>query len=785
MQSCYHCDSNCEDEILFNEKVFCCNGCKTVYEILSEAELSNYYEMNERPGSKVEFSSNSYEYLDLDEIKGKLLIFEEGTTSRVQFTLPQIHCSSCLWLLENLNKLHNGVLVCQVNFVSKEASILFDSSKLTLRELAELLDKIGYQPDISLEETGKKQQKVKKDRKLILRIGLVGFCFGNIMLLSFPEYLGLDESFLKFQTTFNWLNLVLSIPVLLGGAGIFLRSAIKSLAYQKINIDVPISLGIVALFGRSIFEVITNTGAGYFDSFAGLIFFLLIGRWFQQKTYAAINFERDYKSYFPISVTKLNDDKPEVLALNELKSGDQLLVRNGELIPADAVLISGDARIDYSFVSGESELVKKELGDKLYAGGRQNGGVLVLKTLSEVDNSYLTRLWNNPIFHQKKPRESFADVVSKYFTITIITISLLAAIIWYQIDPSRVAFIVTSILIVVCPCAIALAVPFTQGNVIRLFGNKAVYIRSNDVIDPTGEVTDIVFDKTGTLTNNSSHNIKWEGQILEHHDWENIASICGQSTHHLSRSIYNHLTQYTAKVIEVENFNEIAGKGIFGVIENDNWYIGKKQSENLGLQRDLTTVYVYKNDIELGYYTFQNEYRKGAENLLTTLKSEFNIHVLSGDNDAEAIRLGQFIDDDNLLFNQTPEGKLNYVKGLQDAGKKVMMIGDGLNDAGALKQADVGIAVAENIHAFSPSSDIIMDVKKISELKTYINFARYSKRVVIISYAFSILYNIAGLFFALSGQLTPLVAAILMPLSSISTVLLVTFLTQLRAKKLK
>ena len=310
MNNCYHCGDKCEEEILFDEKRFCCEGCRTVYDILSGSDLSSYYNLEEaNPGIKANKNySGKYNFLELPEFKDKFVLFQEGSTLKIKLFLPQIHCSSCLWLLERLDKLATGVIASQVHFVKKEAEITFDESKISLKSLAELLASIGYPPSITLDDYEKKENK-SSNKSLIFKIGLTGFCFGNVMLLSFPEYLGISERDHDFQTTFNYLNLFFSIPVLIFGARDYIISAYKSIRIKRINIDVPITLGIFALYFRSVYEIVLGHGAGYFDSFIGLIFFLLIGKWFQQQTYGAINFERDYKSYFPIAVTKVNEGK--------------------------------------------------------------------------------------------------------------------------------------------------------------------------------------------------------------------------------------------------------------------------------------------------------------------------------------------------------------------------------------------------------------------------------------------------------------------------------------------
>ena len=262
----------------------------------------------------------------------------------------------------------------------------------------ELLASLGYPPEINLQ--GFKEEKSKiKSRSLLIKLGVAGFSFGNIMLMSFPEYFSFqfeDEG--NYMRVFSYLNLSLALPVIFYSATDYFVSALKGLRHKIVNIDVPISLGIVVLFLRSAFEIISDTGAGYFDSMTGLVFFLLIGKWFQNKTYDALSFERDYKSYFPLAVTLLEKEKERSVLANQLKKGDEIRLRNAELIPADSILISGKTQVNYSFVTGESKLVEKLKGDFLYAGGRQIGESVRMVVQEKVSQSYLTDLWNQSAF---------------------------------------------------------------------------------------------------------------------------------------------------------------------------------------------------------------------------------------------------------------------------------------------------------------------------------------------------------------------------------------------------
>ena len=435
---CYHCGDECKDDsISIDEKLFCCNGCKTVYEILDQNKLCNYYNLEQNPGISPNFHfGNRFDYLDDPSTIQKILDFQDENISKATFHIPQMHCSSCIWLLENLYKLHTAVSFSQVNFLKKELSLTFNHNKISLKELVKLLTSIGYEPQILLESVEQKIEN-KTSQTLHIKIGVAGFCFLNIMLFSFPEYLGIDvtDSFLK--DFFISLNLILSLPVVFFSGWEYFGSALKGLRKKIINIDFPISLGILALFGRSIFELTSQTGAGYFDSLTGLIFFLLIGKFLQEKTYSYLNFERNYKSFFPLSVTIKIDEIEKSIPINKLMVGNRIIVRKNEIIPADSILLNGDGRIDYSFVTGESKSVNKVSGEFVYAGGRQLGSVIELEVIKEVSQSYLTQLWNNEIFNNPdKSAESyftnFSNAVSKYFTFAILFIAFVAQVFGFK-----------------------------------------------------------------------------------------------------------------------------------------------------------------------------------------------------------------------------------------------------------------------------------------------------------------------------------------------------------------
>ncbi len=778
---CFHCGEDCNEKpVIIQEKSFCCEGCKMVYEILNQSGMCDYYAISKNPGTsqRVKIRADKFAFLDDKKIQASLLSFTNESETHVNFYLPQMHCSSCLWLLENLHRLNKNVISSKVNFERKEADIVFDHRSISMHQLADLLASIGYEPYISFNDLKKNRPSLNASK--IYKLGVAGFCFANIMLLSFPEYLGIDSHEAYLQGAFRYLNVLLSLPVFFYSSSEFYISAWKSLKHRFLNIDAPIVLAVVVAFGRSLYEVFSGTGAGYFDSMSGIVFFMLVGRVLQDKTYQELSFERDYKAYFPIAVMRIIDGNAVSVSLPEIKLNDTLLIHNQELIPADGILTMGKALIDYSFVTGESIPVEKQMGEIIYAGGKQIAGNIEMLVIKEVAQSYLTKLWNRAELHTETVLEerSFVHLLSRYFTVILFTIASLAALYWYIHDSSRIWQVVTAVLIVACPCALLLSNTFTNGNILRRLGRNQFYLRNAQTIEEIAKVNYIVFDKTGTLTTGRYQDIVYEGVSIEPSIIKKIAALAAQSTHPMSKAIVEWSGELQPKHTGIKSFQELPGKGIEGIVDGDSIVMGSaifvtKKTEGTTLQ---SAVYVSVNNQVLGRFGFRNHYRPQIPALLQQLqKLGYPICVLSGDNAGEQQNLQKLLGfGAPIYFNQKPEDKLEVIKQFQLLGKKVMMIGDGLNDAGALKQADVGIAISENSSHFTPASDVIMEASVLPKLYQYIRLCKANKQLVMTAFVVSILYNIVGISFAVQGNLSPMVAAILMPASSLS-ILLVSF----------
>ncbi len=821
LATCFHCGLSCRDSAFqLDEKSFCCQGCRTVFELLTENGLEDYYALGESAGIRVKAPAqvDQFKFLDESAVRERLVDFTNERLTRVTLHIPSIHCIACVWLLENLFRLKPGIGQSQVNFPRKEVAITFENEKLKLSELVGLLTSLGYEPELKFSDLQTTRSSATP-RRLWLQLGVAGFAFGNIMLFSLSAYLGLDSANgPAFRKLMGWFSLVLATPVFFYSAADYWRAAWVSLRQRLLTIDVPIAAGIVAIYAQSIFEVFTGRGEGYFDSLAGLLFFLLCGKLFQQKTYDRLSFDRDYRSFFPLSVTrKLERRSPtrrgdesvraasetgapaeERVSLSQLSVGDHLVLRNGELVPADARLIDGPALIDYSFVTGESEPVEKKPGDYLYAGGRQIGGAIEVEMAKAVSQSYLTSLWNQDAFRKDKADtlDNLTNRYSQRFTKLVIAIAIGSAAYWAFADSTRAVKAFTSVLIVACPCALALAAPFALGTAVRLLGRQRIFLKNAHVVETMARVDAVVFDKTGTLTAAGAGSVAWEGAALSEAEERWLYSMTRHSTHPLAVRVGESIAREHFPE-PVRSFLETAGCGMEGsVLGNEVWMgsaawlesrgarratftplsgatedRGSKRSEGCAPAPQGSAVHIAINGRYRGCFHLASALRPDAEKLIAALARDYELALLSGDNAKERSRFTEvFGPDAHLHFNQSPINKLGFIRELQERGRTVMMVGDGLNDAGALQQSDVGVAVVENVSAFSPASDVIAASSTVPQLGGVLRFAKDTVRIVRAAFMVSAAYNVIGVAIAASGRLSPVVCAVLMPLSSITVV---------------
>jgi P-type Cu+ transporter len=780
---CHHCGTLCGGSTYRKgDKAFCCQGCLTVFELLTENGLGQFYELGGALGVKAgePAQAEQFQFVDEPGVRERLVDYSDERLTRVRFRLPAIHCIACVWLLENLFRLRAGLGGSEVNFPRKELALSFETGAVKLSEVVCLLTSLGYEPELRLSDLQPGRRAIGP-RRLWVQIGLAGFAFGNTMLFSVASYLGLDSaSGPGFQKVVGIISLLLAVPVLAYSALDYWRSAWISLRRGLLNIDVPIAAGIVALAGQSSYDVFSGRGVGYFDSLAGLLFFLLCGKLFQQKTFDRLAFDRDYRSFFPLSVQRRTVEGEQAISVLQVRVGDELVIRNGELIPADARVVDGPAMIDYSFVTGESEPVGRPVGEYVYAGGRQMGAAVRVQVTKDVSQGYLTSLWNQEAF-RKEPRGESLDTVtnlySQRFTKLVIGIAFGAALFWASVDPALSVKSFISVLIVACPCALALAAPFAFGTAQRVLARRSVFLKHSSVLESLARARAIVFDKTGTLTAGLGE-VGFQGRQLNGAEAQWVAALTQHSVHPQALRVRQFLSG-KGPALTVRGFQEVPGLGIEGVVNGHRLCLGS--ATWLGSRGVKVTpaadgtgslVHFAIDGAYRGAFQLANSLRPDTDRLLAHLAKEYELSLLSGDTDRDQQRFRALLGPAaQLRFNQSPLDKLMFIRGRQQSGQMVIMVGDGLNDAGALQQSDVGIAVVENISAFSPASDVIMTVAMLPQLDQVARFSKATMHVTRASFALSAVYNVLGIAIAAQGLLAPVVCAVLMPLSSVTVVL--------------
>lgn len=792
-QVCYHCgDSAGASPIVQDNKVFCCTGCQTVYGILAENNLCNYYQLSAHPGTKQERPAmGRFDYLANEEEARKMVRFTDGRTGVVVFKIPAIHCSSCIWLLENLHTLHTGIHGVTVNLPRREATIRFDWQMPGLKGVVETLHAIGYPPLLQWDQTAPHTDADRAARKrLIAQLGVAGFCMGNIMLFSFPDYLQPGGVAPGLLHTFAFASLILSIPLVFFAGGDYLRSAWAGIRNQYFTIDQPLAIGILTMFVRSAYEVLNGEGVGYLDSLSGLIFFLLVGKFFQQLTYRHLAFDRDYRAYFPLAVTILEQGAvgkttERNVPLSAVKNGSTVVVRGGEIVPTDSILTSAPTLVDYSFITGESVPVTVQRGELVYAGARLNAGRAELVAQKAATQSTLTQLWNHPAFQkQVQGYTQLVNTISKYFTGVTLLLAAGSLSFWYLTDTARAWLAFTSVLIIACPCALAFAAPFAYGHLMRVLGRHGFYLKNATVLEKLANVDTVVFDKTGTLTQPATES----AETVQLHfkdpltpaELDLVVAVAAQSTHPLSKSLAAYLVKEKGgHPVTLMSVAEEPGQGMMATAGGVTVRLGSDRFCNASAAQlpDETgaTVHLQLNGTYRGFFSITQPYREGLGELTSGLRrQQLGLRLLSGDGPAQAAALTQWFAPHEMLFGRQPADKLAYMEQLDSHGNHAAMVGDGLNDAGALRAAHVGIAVTSNAANFTPASDAIISGKALVNLPKFLRLARLGKAVVIACFAVSVLYNLTGVWFAVQGHLSPVVAAVLMPFSSIGTIALAT-----------
>ncbi len=791
--TCAHCLQPVPNELLTagDEPQFCCSGCRTVHAALSDHGLLSYYTKRStfEEGTSAAIgraTEHSYAHFDdLQFISSHATV--RGDLVQIEMYLEGLHCPACIWLVEKLPTLLEGVLEARSSFAEGRLRVIFDPRRSKLSEIAQTLDSLGYPPHPAGNGRNREAQR-RLDRALLVRIGVAAAAFGNVMLLSFALYSGEAQGMsASTEQFFRWLSFLIAVPSVLWTASTFLRGARSAVVTRTPHMDLPVSIGILAALGWGTWATFSGDGHIYFDTVTMLVFLLLVGRWLQGRQQRIANEATDLMFALAPSTSRvIAGDEIKEVPTDTVDVDALVEVRSGERIGVDGVVIDGSSEIDESLLSGESNPVRARTGDVVNAGTVNLSGRLLVRATRTGRDTRLAKLVKEveEAAARKAPIVMLADRLSGVFVVVVMALAAVTLAIWGIEDGLQHAI---ALLIVTCPCALGLATPLAASVALGRAAKHGALIKGMQYLEALAKPGLIVFDKTGTLTTGGLAVVDYDG------DAQTAALIRAAETHSshpLAKALLRDLPLSAALV--ASSHREETGLGVVATIDGKQVVVGSarlaerhcqldrssRRSREL-IARGLSPVYVVVDGQLRACVGIGDTLRPDARRCLLELRQRgYELAILSGDRqevvDHVVAQLG--LPFRTAVGQQSPENKLHFVEDERRRGV-VYMVGDGVNDAAALAAATVGIAVQGGAEASLAAADVFTTQSGLTPLLMMVRGARKTMSVIYRNLGFSLIYNLAAAALAVAGVVSPLIAAVLMPLSSL-TVLTNSFRSQ-------
>jgi Cu2+-exporting ATPase len=776
---------------------FCCAGCRAVHAVIHEHGLERYYALRGsagRAGKAARSTGRSYAELDDPGFRARNCRSSADGLLSTELYLEGVHCSACVWLVERLPRLLLGVIEARLDLPRSQALIVWDPAAVTLSAVAARLDSLGYAPHPC---RGLNAQAVRRreDRAMLARIGLAGACAANVMAIAFALYGGmLDGMEPQFAALFRWSSLLVALPAVIWGGGIFVKGAWTGLRAGTLGMDLPISLGLLAGFLQGGMNTLRGGGEVYFDSLTVLIFLLLVGRYLlRRQQRAALDATELVAALAPSRARLLEDGQAREVPLEALVSGALVEVLAGDLVPADGVIESGRSSLDVSLLSGESRPVAVNAGDQVHAGTLNLVARLTVRVESTGEDTRVGRLMRlvEEQARRRAPIVQLADRMSGHFVAAVLGLAAATLALWLRLDPARAVDHAVAVLIVTCPCALGLATPLAVSAAIGRAARAGFLIKGADVLEKLSRPGRMWLDKTGTLTAGRATLVAWAGDEAVK---PLVAAAEAHSAHPLARALVAALRP-SHEIFSGESLGQSApgaaveiretqGGGIEAIVDHRRVVVGSPdfvaaRVAEMPLAVDsftadgLTPVVIAVDGRAVAAAAFGDPLREDTAPALARMRElGWRLGLLSGDHPevvaSVARRLG--FDPSDCRGGVAPEQKLELVAAGAAEGP-VVMLGDGVNDAAALAAAAVGIAVHGGAEAALAAADVFVTRPGVAPVVELLDGARRTMRVVRRNLAISLVYNVAGVSLAMAGLLDPLIAAVLMPLSSLTVIM--------------
>lgn len=786
------------------DRGFCCPGCEAVYRAIHAAGLAGFYQRTPQgevfgPPPDLPHQLDCY---DLDEVQQEFGDISSDERE-LQLAIDGIHCAACVWLIENGLAAMPGVTEARVNLTGRRLRLRWDNTRLRLSRILRRLGELGYAA-VPFDPGAAELALQRRNRALLYRLAVAGFAAMNLMWISIALYAGADRG--EFRDLFHWIGWLLTTPTLLYTGGPFFTGAWRGLRHWHLDMDLPIALGAAITYGYSLVVTLSGQGAVYWDTLVNFLFVILLGRYLEAMSRRqAVSASQRLLDLQPRAATVLRDGEEALVPMRAVQPGDLLLIRPGERVPADGLVEQGASALDESLLSGESEPVARGPGQPVVAGSMNGAGALRVRVTAVLRETQLGRILQLVEAAQasKAPIQSLADLVVPWFVAATLALALLTALIWWQADPAKAVLAATSVLIITCPCAFGLATPMAMAVATGAAARHGILIKTGAALERLAGATHVVFDKTGTLTRGQPTLValvddqgSWRAKDPERQTPQPLterqrqwlaaaAALERYSEHPLARA----LTEFAREqplgfgVLGVEQVRIEPGRGLAGVVDGQPLVLGSADwlreqgiAPTAGLESPpdglgATVLHLAVSGSEVARLLLSDDLREDARSAVEALVAQgLRVSLLSGDRQLAVAAIAQRLGGIQAIAEVLPHGKAGVIASLRESGHRLVMVGDGVNDAPALVSADVGIALGSGTDLSMASADIILTRNELCRVPQALALARRTLAAIRQNVGLSIGYNLIMVPLAIAGMITPLIAAIAMPLSSLAVI---------------
>lgn len=795
VSGCFHCglsvvqaDEFCA-EIAGQRRQFCCHGCRSVCETIFAAGLQQFYQKTPReeslsPPPEIPTELSAY---DLDEVQQEYVDALKPQRT-IHLLVEGIHCPACVWLIEKA--LHNkaGVLAAEVNLTAKRLKLRWDNDAVNLSTLIHTLSEIGYAA-VPFDLDTADGALAKRHQDLIYRMAFAGFAMMNILWVSIALYSGAAQD--EFRNLFHWVGFFLATPTLFYAGFPFFKNAYVGLKNWYLTMDLPIVIGASATYFYSLYITLTGSVEGevFFDTVVNFMFVILVGRYLQaiSRRNALSATHRLLTLQPKLATVLLDDGAQKVMPIRSVQVGDKVLVKPGEKVPVDGRIESGESSVDESMLSGESAHILKQANDKVVAGSVNGDGAFVVIADAVLHHTALAKILDlmNQAQASKAPIQSLADKIVPWFVLITLSLATFTFLYWININFETALLAAASVLVVTCPCAFGMATPMSIAVATGVGASQGVLVKQGSALEMLSKVNHYVFDKTGTLTQGKLKVVEcFTIAGINQETLLGLAAAAEQTSEHgIGKAIYQAALDRMLYVPSGTKFSAAPGKGVQAMVDDQQITIGTEKwfiEQQIGIdrqslekrdqfeQRGISCVYVASNNQFIGLLGVFDTLREDARQTIDTLLAQnIKVTVLSGDRrnvvDAVTAQLGHI----GRIAEVLPEDKQQFIKSIQQQGDRVAMVGDGINDSPALIQADVGIALASGTDVSIESADIILSHNALIQVVQARQLAARSLRTIKQNIVMSISYNVIMVPLAMMALVSPLLAAVTMPMSSL------------------